>query len=53
MAADVIYVYLYLVRGLQLTAILYVIFLGLCVGWRWWAGAPRKTADGGRGDLLD
>ncbi len=29
--ADVIYIYLYLSRGLQLTAVLYAIFAGLCV----------------------
>jgi nicotinamide mononucleotide transporter len=36
-AADVIYIYLYSVRGLHLTAVLYFIFLCLCVaGWRSW-----------------
>jgi nicotinamide mononucleotide transporter len=36
-SADVLYVYLYLARDLQLTALLYLIFLGLClVGlWQW------------------
>ena len=29
--ADVIYIYLYLSRGLHLTAILYLVFLGLCI----------------------
>jgi nicotinamide mononucleotide transporter len=36
-AADVIYIYLYIARGLHLTAVLYFIFLCLCVaGWRSW-----------------
>ncbi|HEX7150220.1 MAG TPA: nicotinamide riboside transporter PnuC [Thermoanaerobaculia bacterium] len=30
-AADIIYIYLYITRGLQLTAVLYFIFMGLCV----------------------
>jgi nicotinamide mononucleotide transporter len=36
--ADVLYIYLYLARGLHLTAVLYFVFLGLClvglVSWR-------------------
>jgi len=36
-AVDVIYVPLYLSRDLNLTALVYVVFLGLCVmGWRQW-----------------
>lgn len=36
-AVDVIYVPLYLSRDLNLTALVYVVFLGLCVaGWRRW-----------------
>jgi nicotinamide mononucleotide transporter len=36
-AVDVIYVPLYLSRDLTLTALVYVVFLGLCVaGWRQW-----------------
>jgi len=35
--ADVLYVYLYLARGLHLTAVLYLVFLCLCVaGLRSW-----------------
>jgi nicotinamide mononucleotide transporter len=36
-SADVLYIYLYIVRDLQLTAILYCIFLGLCLLglWQW------------------
>ncbi|NOT63880.1 MAG: nicotinamide mononucleotide transporter [Acidobacteria bacterium] len=38
--ADVLYVWLYLARGLPLTAALYGIFLALCVmGWRAWQRA--------------
>jgi nicotinamide mononucleotide transporter len=45
MTADVIYVGLYLSRGLHLTAALYAIFLGLCwVGWREWQGALVSAA---------
>ena len=39
-AVDVIYVPLYLSRDLELTALVYVVFLGLCVvGWRQWRAA--------------
>ena len=35
--ADIVYIYLYAARGLQLTAVLYLVFLGLCVaGLRSW-----------------
>lgn len=39
MTADVVYIYLYFVRELQLTAVLYFVFLCLCVaGLRSWLG---------------
>jgi len=48
--ADVLYIYLYLVRGLQLTALLYAIFLGMCLaGWWQWRrqlDAPAELAHG-------
>jgi len=41
-AADVVYVPLYVVKHLALTAVVYVLFLGLCVaGLRQWQGALR------------
>lgn len=44
-AADLIYIPLYLSKGLGLTALLYAIFLGLCVvGLRRWLGEVRKPA---------
>jgi nicotinamide mononucleotide transporter len=50
-AADVIYIYLYVARGLQLTAILYFIFLCLCVaGLRIWL---RSFAEGKGGTQLE
>ncbi|MGV3721507.1 MAG: nicotinamide riboside transporter PnuC [Actinomycetota bacterium] len=35
--ADVLYIYLYVTRGLHLTAVLYAVFLGLCIAglWAW------------------
>jgi len=42
-AADLIYIYLYLVRGLQLTALLYFAFLLLCIlGIRSWRQAANQ-----------
>src|SRR4051794_4104859 len=42
-AVDVIYVPLYLSRDLNLTALVYVVFLGLCVmGWRQWSRVPAR-----------
>jgi nicotinamide mononucleotide transporter len=46
MAADLIYIYLYLVRGLQLTALLYFAFLLLCIlGLRSWREAISQHPD--------
>lgn len=56
MTADVVYIYLYFTRGLQLTAVLYFVFLCLCVaGLRRWlksmsergGAAPVLEAGGG------
>lgn len=44
-ATDVLYVGLYAVKGLWLTALLYVAFIGLCLaGWRSWRKAARAAA---------
>ncbi|HEX8190583.1 MAG TPA: nicotinamide riboside transporter PnuC [Pyrinomonadaceae bacterium] len=55
-AADVVYVYLYAARGLRLTAVLYLVFLCLCVaGLRSWLGtmsARGREAEGGRAPVL-
>jgi len=52
--ADVLYIYLYLTRGLQLTAILYAVFLGLCfagvIAWTRTLAAAAET-DPGRASL--
>lgn len=44
--ADVLYIYLYIVRDLHLTALLYTVFLGLClVGiWQWRRALQREAA---------
>ena len=48
MAADVIYIYLYFARDLRLTAVLYFVFLCMCVaGLRVWLRALRETELGG------
>lgn len=44
--ADIIYIRLYLARGLSLTAVLYLIFLGLCVaGWLSWRRALKSGVE--------
>lgn len=45
--ADVLYIYLYIVRDLQLTALLYAVFLGLCLAglWQWRQALQREAAD--------
>lgn len=50
MTADIIYIYLYFTRELHLTAVLYFVFLGLCVaGLRSWLRtmSERRRATGG------
>ena len=43
--ADVVYIYLYIARDLRLTAILYLLFLLMCVqGWREWNGRLQSPA---------
>jgi nicotinamide mononucleotide transporter len=53
MAADVIYVALYIYKGLYLTAVLYVIFFALCVAglvrWQKQLVAPEAAAAGSSG----
>jgi len=47
-AADLVYIYLYTVRGLQLTAVLYFLFLCLCVaGLTAWRRTLRNQEDAG------
>ena len=42
-AVDLIYVPLYLSRDLHLTALTYIVFLGLCVlGWRQWSATASS-----------
>jgi nicotinamide mononucleotide transporter len=56
MTADVLYVYLYSVRGLQLTALLYLVFLALCVaGLRGWlkSMSERGRVDDGRARAVE
>jgi nicotinamide mononucleotide transporter len=49
--ADVLYIYLYVSRGLHLTAVLYAVFLGLCiaglVAWRRTLTASQTALDVG------
>lgn len=43
--ADVLYIYLYITRGLRLTAVLYAVFLGLCIaGFLQWRRSLRANA---------
>ncbi|HEX8150813.1 MAG TPA: nicotinamide riboside transporter PnuC [Pyrinomonadaceae bacterium] len=55
--ADVVYIYLYAARGLQLTAVLYLVFLCLCVaGLRSWLrtmSARGREAGGGAAPALE
>ncbi|MET0648135.1 MAG: nicotinamide riboside transporter PnuC [Pyrinomonadaceae bacterium] len=49
--ADVVYIYLYAVRELHLTAVLYVVFLCLCVaGLRGWLKALKARSVAAEGD---
>jgi nicotinamide mononucleotide transporter len=44
-AADVLYIYLYLTKGLYLTAVLYALFIVMCIaGVRAWRAALRRQA---------
>jgi nicotinamide mononucleotide transporter len=55
MTADVVYIYLYFARELQLTAVLYLVFLGLCVaGLRRWlkSMSERGREEGGAAPVL-
>ena len=46
--ADVLYVWLYVQKDLHLTAVLYAIFIGMCIaGLRSWSKALREQAKGG------
>ena len=52
--ADVIYIYLYIARGLQLTAILYFVFLCLCVvGLRAWQRSLKNRGIDGGASLVE
>lgn len=47
MIADLIYIYLYVTRGLYLTAALYAVFFVLCcMGWRQWKKTLASVAGG-------
>ena len=49
--ADVLYIYLYFHKGLHLTAVLFFVFLGLCVaGLRGWLKTISAQGAAGRGD---
>lgn len=56
-AADVVYVYLYAARGLQLTAVLFFVFLCLCVAgllsWRRTLSGRGREAGGGAAPALE
>ncbi|MDG4552010.1 MAG: nicotinamide riboside transporter PnuC [Candidatus Contendobacter sp.] len=44
-ATDILYIYLYIVRDLHLTALLYAVFLGFCLAGLWqWRRALRREA---------
>jgi nicotinamide mononucleotide transporter len=56
MTADVVYVYLYAAKGLHLTAVLYLVFLGLCVaGLRSWLKtmSEREKEEGDAAPVLE